>query len=71
MKINRVKLVYFSPTGSTKRIMEEIAKGIQAPVEHVNLTKPEAKIKEFEEFDNELTIIGSRLRRSSANGGRK
>ena len=59
MKINRVKLVYFSPTGSTKRIMEEIAKGIEAPVEQVDLTRPEAKVRDFEDFGDELAIIGS------------
>jgi ferredoxin len=59
MEIDRVKLVYFSPTGSTKRIVEEIAKGIGAPVEHIDLTHPEAKTKDFREFGGELAIIGS------------
>jgi ferredoxin len=59
MKINRVKLVYFSPTGSTRRIVEEIAKGIGAPVEHVDLTRPEAKTRDFDDFGGELAIIGS------------
>ncbi len=59
MKISRVKLVYFSPTGSTKRIVEEIAKGIGAPVVHVDLTRPEAKMRGFEDFGGELAIIGS------------
>jgi ferredoxin/flavodoxin len=59
MKIDRVKLVYFSPTGSTKRIVEEIAKGVGVPIEHVDLTRPEAKTMDFEEFGEELAIIGS------------
>ena len=59
MKINRVKLVYFSPTGSTRKIMEEIAKGVQAPVEFVDLTTSEAKTRDFVDFWEELTIIGS------------
>lgn len=59
MKINRVKLVYFSPTGSTKRIIEEIAKGIEAPIGQVDLTRPEAKNRDYEDFGDELAIIGS------------
>jgi ferredoxin len=59
MKIDRVRLVYFSPTGSTRRIIEEIAKGIGTPVEQVDLTRPEAKTRDFEEFGGELAIIGS------------
>ena len=59
MKIDSVTLVYFSPTGSTKRIAEEIAKGIGAPVEHVDLTRPETKTRNSKEFGGELAIIGS------------
>ena len=59
MKINKVKLVYFSPTGSTKRIVEEVAKGVGAPVEHIDLTRPEAKTRDFKDFGDELTIIGT------------
>ena len=59
MKINRVNLVYFSPTRSTKRIMEEVAKGIQLPVRHIDLTRPDAKTRPLEEFGSELVLIGS------------
>jgi ferredoxin len=59
MEITRVKLVFFSPTGSTRRIVEEIAKGIGEPIEHVDLTRPEAKTRGFEDFGGELAIIGS------------
>lgn len=59
MNINRVKLVYFSPTGSTKKIIEEIARGLGAPVEHIDLTRPEAKTRNFEKFGDELAIIGT------------
>jgi ferredoxin len=81
MVIDRVRLVYFSPTGSTRRIVEEIAKGVDAPAEHVDLTCPEAKTGDFKDFGNELAIIGSpvyaglipveaarRLRRLKAHG---
>lgn len=59
MRINRIKLVFFSPTASTRRIMEEIAKGIEVPIEHVDLTRPDAKTRDFEEFSGDLAIIGS------------
>ena len=59
MKIDRVKLVYFSPTGSTRMIMEEIADGIQVQVERIDLTRPEARTRDFEEFGGELTILGA------------
>jgi ferredoxin len=59
MRINRVKLVFFSPTDSTRKIMEEIAKGVEVPVEHVDLTRLKAKTRDFEEFGRDLVIIGS------------
>jgi ferredoxin len=59
MDIGRVRLVYFSPTGSTRRVVEEIAKGIGASVEHVDLTRPEAKTRSLEEFNGGLAIIGT------------
>ena len=59
MRINRVKLIFFSPTGSTRRIAEEIAKGVNVPVERVDLTRPEAKTRDFEEFGRDLTLISS------------
>jgi len=59
MDIGRVRLVYFSPTGSTRRIVEEIAKGVGAAVEHVDLTRPEAKTQSFKDFGEELAIIGT------------
>jgi flavodoxin len=59
MEISKVRLVYFSPTGSTRRIVEEIARGVGASEEHVDLTRPEAKTRYFDDFGSELTIIGS------------
>lgn len=41
MNINAVKLVYFSPTQTTKRIIEGIAQGIRIDtVEQIDLTPP-------------------------------
>ena len=59
MNIDSVKLVTFSPTGTSKKVAETIAKAIQAPIEHVDLTPPIAKTRDFEEFHDELAIITS------------
>ena len=58
MTINSTKLIYFSPTGTTKKVLESIAQGIRAePVEHLNLTLPEAKTRKFEDLHDEVVII--------------
>ena len=60
MKVKQVKLVYFSPTGTTQKVLESIAKGIAvADVEHINLTLPEKAQHSIPPFSEELVIIGS------------
>jgi ferredoxin len=60
MNIRSVKLVYFSPTGTTKKTLEGIAEGIGSDsVEHVNLTAPDAVEKAPVSFSDELVLIGS------------
>ncbi len=60
MEINRVRLVYFSPTGSTQKVLESIAKGIAVrDVEHINLTLPEEAKKTIPPFSDELVVIGA------------
>jgi ferredoxin/flavodoxin len=82
MDINTVKLIYFSPTGTTKSILESIAQGFQAQaVERLDLTPPEARTQALEEMYDELAIVGApvyggrlpldaaqRLRRLRGNG---
>jgi len=59
MKIQALKLVYFSPTGTTKKIIEGIARGInQSSVETIDITKPEARKQQLQTSENELLIIG-------------
>jgi len=59
MKIKSLKLVYFSPTGTTKKIVEEIARGIhQNSVEQVDFTKPEDRKRQFEAAEDDLLIVG-------------
>lgn len=57
MNINSIKLVTFSPTGNSTKVAKSIAKEIQAPIAHINLTPPGSKSQEFEEFKDELAIV--------------
>ena len=82
MDINSAKLIYFSPTQTTRKVLEGIAQGIQVVnVEHVDLTPPDAGTQTLSEIHAELAIIGapvysgrlptdaaSRLRRLRGNG---
>jgi ferredoxin len=60
MEISTVKLIYFSPKGTTKKTLEGIAKGIGADsVEHINLTVPGTKPVSLPDSDSQLVIIGA------------
>jgi ferredoxin len=60
MKTNTVKLVYFSPTGTTKKVLEDIAQGLQVEtVEHLDLTLPDARTRAIAEMHDELAILGA------------
>jgi len=60
MHTNSLKLIYFSPTRTTKKIVEGIAEGIQRKsVEHFDLTPPATKTSQFNELFGELAIIGA------------
>ena len=60
MDISSITLVYFSPTRTTKQIIEGIAKGIQnGSITHLDLTPPIMKDREVPEFNEELVIIGA------------
>src|SRR3990172_6317137 len=60
MNINSAKLIYFSPTQTTRKIIEGIARGIRiGTVEHVDLTPPDARMRKLAEMHDELAIIGS------------
>jgi ferredoxin len=81
MKIDTVKLVFFSPTRTTATIVEAIAQGTQiGVVERIDLTAPDAAASQYDEMGNDLAVIGapvycgrippaalSRLRRIKAN----
>ena len=60
MEVKQVKLIYFSPTGTTQKVLESIAKGITVEdVEHINLTLPEGAQHTIPPFSDELVIIGA------------
>ena len=81
MNVELVRLVYYSPTKTTKQIVEVIAEGTQyEPIAHLDLTPPKEKSMVLEDL-NELAIIGApvyggripvdaviRLRRLKAHG---
>jgi len=59
MDINTAKLIYFSPTGTTKKVLEGILQGIGIDAtEHIDLTPSKAKALEVAEMQNELALIG-------------
>jgi len=59
MEIHSVKLVCFSPTGTTRTIIKAIANGINHnKVELVDITKPEARQQSLTMKKDELLIIG-------------
>ena len=60
MNIDTIKLVYFSPTKTTQKIVECIAQSIGVDaVEQLDLTSPESKTMVFNEMKDELVIIGA------------
>ena len=60
MEIKQIKLIYFSATGTTQKVLESIASGIAAEqVEHINLTLPLDDQQTIEPFSDELVIIGA------------
>lgn len=60
MEIQTVRLVYFSPTKTTKAILENIAAGICTDVKHVDVTLPDVERWTFPGMnDDELLVIGA------------
>ncbi|PKL62199.1 MAG: ferredoxin [Methanomicrobiales archaeon HGW-Methanomicrobiales-2] len=58
MKIESVKLVCFSPTGTSKTVILGIARGIDhGTAELIDITTPQARIEPLETSENELLIV--------------
>lgn len=59
MDIHSTRLIYFSPTRTTRKVVEGIARGVCVDkVERVDLTPPHAVVEKVAESHDELTIIG-------------
>ncbi len=59
MKTESVTLVYFSPTGTTKTLVREIARGINpVTMEELDITRPGARIQQLRTSEKELLIVG-------------
>jgi len=59
MKIESVKSVYFSPTGTTKTVVQGIAHDINpGSMELIDITKPDARKQPLLTLENELLVIG-------------
>ncbi len=58
MKVQSLKLVYYSPTGTSKVVIQGISRGInQRPVEMIDITRPDARKKPLQTSENELLVI--------------
>lgn len=54
-----VRLLYFSPTGTTRKVLEAISEGLgEDKPNHINLTSAKAKIGGTRKIKGGLTIIG-------------
>jgi ferredoxin len=59
MEIQSVKLVYFSPTGTTRAAVRGIARGIPcSSVEELDITRPDAREQSLQTADQDLLIVG-------------
>ena len=59
MKMESVKLVYFSPTGTTKAVVQDIAHGINpSTMELIDITNPNTRKQPLLTSENELLVIG-------------
>lgn len=60
MVINPVRLLYFSPTGTTRRVLEAIAEGLGVDKpKHIDLTSPGTRTGRSRKIQGGLTIIGA------------
>ncbi len=60
MEFSSAKLIYFSPTHTTKKIVQGIARGFPFDrIEYLDLTPPDTDRRVFPEIGNRLTILGT------------
>lgn len=60
MNVNTTGLIYFSPTHTTRKVVEGIAQGLRvANVQSIDLTPPHPETQRLPDVANDLAIIGS------------
>jgi ferredoxin len=60
MKLKNIKLVFFSPTGTSKKTVQGIAKGMKVDnIELIDLTMPENDAVKIEFSDTDFVIFGT------------
>lgn len=60
MDIGLARLAYFSPTGTTRQVLEGIARGLEtALAEPLDLTPSEARTQTFPVMECELVLVGA------------
>jgi len=59
MNISKIKLVYYSPTGTGKRTVEAIRKGMGIDYDVIDLTLPDSALKSYTIAKDELAIIAA------------
>jgi ferredoxin len=60
MEVKQLKLIYFSATGTTQKVLQSVAEGIAVEdVEHIDLTLPEGAKQTIPPFSDEIVIIGA------------
>jgi formate hydrogenlyase subunit 6/NADH:ubiquinone oxidoreductase subunit I/flavodoxin len=59
MEISKVKLVYYSPTNTSKRTGRAIVQGTGLDYDYIDLTLPDADSKNYEIAADELVIISA------------
>ena len=58
MQIQTLKLAYFSPTGTTRSIVQAVARGInQNSAEQIDVTKPNMRKKQLQTSKNDLLVV--------------
>ena len=58
MKFKMIKLVYFSPTGTTKAVVQGIARGIDHDnMQFIDITRPDARNDPLQASDDELLVV--------------
>lgn len=60
MQVRQVRLIYFSPTGTTRKVLESIAQGTAIEdVQQIDFTLPQGTRQTAPAFTDELVIIGA------------